>query len=169
MRLHTNKVLPFSEALTKADEVHGTDLYFATFSDHRSTKRKRAYEVKLVAHDKQPGDGRRKANSGNYGAGPDWAATFEEWGYFLKHLFAADPRMTCDWYDGEEAFHWNTYGQFLTLEEMKARYPEADPFPYVETNTRKRGGGRAPIRRDQGALAGLGQAGNAYWKWDPRY
>jgi hypothetical protein len=67
---------------------------FEVLTEHRSRKRARAFEVKLNTYVKEPGDGRSWRNSGRYGAGAEYAATYDEWGYFLAALFRKDPALT---------------------------------------------------------------------------
>jgi hypothetical protein len=103
MRLHTN--------LTHRDLygiTHGIDGVWPEFTEHGSRKRERAFEFHLVADQRK---GRRRGNSGRYGAG-DYAATWDEWGMVFARLFALDPEMDCYAYHGIEDFHWKTGQRF---------------------------------------------------------
>lgn len=69
---------------------------------HGSRKRQRAFEVLLTGSNSrgQNGDPRTPA------------ATYDEWGWFLAHLFTVDPEMTCTYYASAEDFHAKTDGKY---------------------------------------------------------
>jgi hypothetical protein len=87
----------------------GIDGVSVELTSHGSRSRDHAFDVHLVAEQRK---GRRRGNSGSYGAGYDYAATWDEWGIFFAHLFAIDPEMTCYAYDGADDYHWQTNGRF---------------------------------------------------------
>ena len=107
MRIHSNTITPHDllDALEAACKRQGGSLHFATVTDHRSTKREMAYEIKLGANVKVKGDKRRRPNDGQYGAGQGWAATHDEWGEFLAFLYGVDPWMIAGEYTSELQFH----------------------------------------------------------------
>lgn len=77
-----------------------------------SRKRDHSWDVALVA---EPRPGRRRRNTGRYGLGDDYAATWDEWGVFLSWLFSYDPDAVCGDYDDKEHFHWSTGGRFRNV------------------------------------------------------
>lgn len=110
MRIH-------SDILTTAD-IHAAtrDLpgVYIDISPHGSRSRASAYEVSLE------GNGYRK-NSGRYGAGDEYAATWDEWGVVIARLFDIDPQAF--WgsakrpnYSDAEDFHQLTGDRFRSLE-----------------------------------------------------
>lgn len=78
-----------------------------------SRTRNAAFVIRLYTEFKQPGDGRRRVNTGNAGSGADYAATWDEWGWFMAEVFAADPDASFDRYDGVADFNARTDGAFL--------------------------------------------------------
>lgn len=73
-----------------------------------SRTRNNGFVVRLYTEFKQPGDGRRRTNSGNAGAGRNWAATWDEHGWFMAEVFAADPDAIFDRYYGKADFDAQT-------------------------------------------------------------
>lgn len=81
MRIHT-------DTLTEQDIHRATNLLpgvYATVSAHGSRSRKTALEMSLT------GNGYAR-NTGQYGAGDEAGATWDEWGVVLAELFALDPK-----------------------------------------------------------------------------
>jgi len=68
---------------------------FKTRAEHGSRVRARAYEIQLEAAARD--NGRRAGNSGSYGAmRPEhdgFAATYDEWGWFIAALYRVDAKM----------------------------------------------------------------------------
>jgi len=92
MRLHTDTIE--LHQVHQAAHVARADI---TISVHGSRKRDHAFDVKLT------GESRRRPNGGS--SNSEYAATWDQWGVFLAHLFAIDPRMTCWAYrDGRDFF-----------------------------------------------------------------
>jgi hypothetical protein len=90
MRLHTSKVtyrdLQSAASVAQARLDHS--------DEHRSTVRDRAFEVKLVGGFEV--HSARRPNSGHWGSdGSVYAATWDQWGVFLRHLYEIDPMMVC--------------------------------------------------------------------------
>lgn len=54
------------------------------------------------------GSSGRATNSGHFGAGSHPAATWDEWGVFLAHLFAVDPTTDATYYKGRDDFDLQT-------------------------------------------------------------
>jgi hypothetical protein len=115
MRLHTSLTYPQILAALNAAKQDGriAEDVMLTCTHHRSSTHQRAFEIQLGAYDKhslpagtvdQHGrkmSVRRYKNGGNIGATSDtgfghgdesvWAATYDEWGWFIAEIFAADP------------------------------------------------------------------------------
>lgn len=81
---------------------------YVDVTEHGSRSRARKLDVTLSA---EPRKGRRPRNSNREATG-DAAATWDEWGVFLAHLYDIDPDMTCWAYENAEHFHWATAGRF---------------------------------------------------------
>ncbi|ATS93166.1 hypothetical protein SEA_PATIO_85 [Gordonia phage Patio] len=87
---------------------------YAEITTHGSRIRTRALEVQMS------GDASRRTNSGNRGAGDEYAATWDQWGLFLAEAFRRDPDMLVGSkkypvYDGAEHFHWVTGTRYADL------------------------------------------------------
>ena len=97
MRIHTN--LTSAEMNTLTYGIDGVDI---AWTERGSRSRARAFDVHLVAVERK---GRRRGNSGRYGAGYEYAATWDEWGIVFARLFALDPEATCYAYHGAADYH----------------------------------------------------------------
>lgn len=106
MRIHTNIIDPADMYRAAEDAGDGVTV---EFMEHGSRSRLRAFEFSLS------GTSNRRRNSGNRGAGDEYAATWDEWGMFLAHLFALDPEARSGWYESADYFHWVTGGRFRDL------------------------------------------------------
>jgi hypothetical protein len=134
MRLHTNTHTwrSIHQALDRAKEAgripHHVDLI--TCAEYRSQSRKAGIEIQLGTYVKEPGDGRRWTNTGTHGANSDqngagiYAATWDEWGWFLAEVFTADPHAKCNWYDGKAEFERITKHAYV-LQSIGSEYPQA--------------------------------------------
>jgi len=69
---------------------------------HGSRKRARAFDVLLTGTNTRGQNGNPRTP----------AATYDEWGNFLAHLFSIDPAMVCDYYASAEDFHAKTDGKY---------------------------------------------------------
>jgi len=130
MRIH-------ADILTTLDVFKAADLAGATierFDDHGSRKRHHAFEVTLS------GASSRNANGGRN----DFkAATWDQWGVFLAHLFDIDPKTLTRDYSGRTHFHWATTGRYHLAGEVhgdecpqhKWRYSGENPARGVEPST----------------------------------
>jgi hypothetical protein len=98
MRIHTSATLADVREAGKVARVE-----FVTLTEHRSRSRERAFEVILT------GESSRTRNWHNQGK----AATWDQWGVFLGHLFAVDPKARCWAYDGAHDFHYKTACRFV--------------------------------------------------------
>jgi hypothetical protein len=105
MRLHTD-ILTARQVYAATAGIDGVDV---ELTYHGSRSRDHAFDVHLIAESRK---GRRRSNTGTYGAGYDYAATWDEWGLFFAALFEDDPQMTCWAYDGADDFSRSTGGRF---------------------------------------------------------
>lgn len=149
MRIHTDTLLrerDIHAALQKAkDEGHvSPHVGFKKLEPHGSSRRYVAWEVQLEALVKLPGDGRRFGNSGQYGAiSPNmghsdvWAATYDEWGWFLASLFDADPDLSTQYYVDLDDFANSTTLNYSHA--AQTRTLKDDPYPYVDKHGDKAG------------------------------
>jgi formylmethanofuran dehydrogenase subunit B len=105
MRIHGNTITDadLNEAAVKA----GVDLERRT--RHGSKSRDHAYDVILS------GSNTRWANPGSSSRRNYFkAATWDEWGWFLAHLFEVDPRLTVPRvYADAWDFHRKTGGKYI--------------------------------------------------------
>lgn len=111
MRLHTDKIT--------SSDIHMAAIVARVapveFSRHGSRKRSHAFEVKLI------GESKRHPNAGaarGYFDQDVYAATWDQWGVFLAHLFAIDPNMTCWAYDGAADYAARTADRFGAPEDV---------------------------------------------------
>lgn len=82
--------------------------------------------------------GRRYGNSGSYGAGEHYAATYDEWGFFLGLVYTTLPELTVGQskhpiYEDFDAFlraTGETYNSEILLKSL-TEDPKDDPYPYV--------------------------------------
>ena len=89
MRLHNNH-LTYRNV---AEAASVAQAHLDHSDEHGSTVRDRAFEVKLVGGF-EVHSARRPNNRGRHG-NVDYAATWDQWGVFLRHLYQIDPRMVC--------------------------------------------------------------------------
>lgn len=125
---------------------------FKTLTEHRSGGDGFIFALEVQLEASERDRGRRAGNSGSYGASTGWggdgsyAATYDEWGFFLAALYRRDPKMRCapnfkrdyaQYYDAEDFHH-------KTGRTYDASYPE-----HVENNGDDFGwiGGRNQIGR----------------------
>lgn len=118
MRIHT-------DTLTERDiydACRKAKVSAPVFTRHNSRKRDHAFEVQL--------SGSSPYRSQGHG---DHAATWDEWGVFLAHLFYRDPKAfvgSKNWnYDGQEHFHYRTGHRFVW---------RPDTFNYMPSDTHPR-------------------------------
>lgn len=92
MRLHTDRTIDYRK-ITEAVSVAQANLDDVT--EHGSRSHARAWEVRLIGGFEV--HSARRPNSGHRGAdGSDvYAATWDQWGVFLRHLYEIDPTMVC--------------------------------------------------------------------------
>lgn len=116
MRIHTNTltVHDLHDALATTG-LRAGGVRVDTASLHNSRKRKVSIEFRLSA---EPGKGRRRRNTGYYGAEDAFqtpfqmAATYDEHGIWMAELFERDPEAIIGYYDGRDDFHEQTKGKY---------------------------------------------------------
>lgn len=96
MKLHTSLArTDVCAALraVKADGQMAEDVMFMQLDAEGSRTHERGFKVQLGTYDpgSGPGKSRHFKNSGQYGASRVWAATYDEWGYFIAEVFRRDP------------------------------------------------------------------------------
>lgn len=112
MRIHSDKITndDIWNALRKMEGVEAIK-----WETKGSRSRKRAYEITLS------GTSNRNRNPGtswhNRTEEPEKAATWDEWGIFIHHLFTADPDAIVGRYKSWEHFEDFTGGRFNTLKQ----------------------------------------------------
>ena len=169
MRLHTDRLFMGDIYAALADErsagrIAGS-VTFKIITQHESKSHKRAFEVQLESSGKLPGDGRRAGNSGSYGAmgyESGYAATHDEWGWFLAALYRKDWGMVAGSaknpvYEGQDHFNERTgftyaLGEMVEMLESGERDGDhGDPYPWVSKGAAK--AGRMGASRDNGQVA----------------
>jgi hypothetical protein len=147
MRLHSNVITPqqILDALS-AEQAMGRiapSVRFKVRTQHGSQSHARAYEIQLEATAQVKGDGRRAGNSGSYGAmdgSNGYAATYDEWGWLMAHLYSIDPDAV--WGSVKHPQYANrdhfdhitglTYNPAILLTFLDTPTPDGgDPYPYV--------------------------------------
>lgn len=125
MRLHSNTltVRDIETALQQCKHDGTVDgfVQFETFDTKGSRTRKNGFEIQLGWYGtKEPGDGRRWKNTGNRGASSDWntgggcyAATYDEWGYFIAALYRMDTELVFGHYKTREFFNSYTKNAYV--------------------------------------------------------
>lgn len=96
MRIHTSL---YALEISQAARVAGVSL--TRMTEHGSRSHLRAFEVNLTG-----------SNSRYQNGGEHKAATWDEWGMFLGHLFQQDPGAKASFYGSGEHFHWATGDRF---------------------------------------------------------
>jgi hypothetical protein len=123
MRIHTN--LTRAEIHTLTYGINGVDI---EAMERGSRSRPRAFDVHLLAVARE---GRRRGNTGHYGAGYDYAATWDEWGIVFARLFALDPDANCYAYHGAADYHFKTAQRFARFGKLVELDPGRWVFPEV--------------------------------------
>jgi hypothetical protein len=124
MKLHTK--LDIGEVynsliVTKARDLMTDDIYFYQFIEQPSRTHPHGYLIQLGTYDQRSGptNSRRYKNTGKRGSHaerntgePLWAATYEEWGWFIADLFERDPGARFGHYTSAAKFHEMTKNKF---------------------------------------------------------
>lgn len=106
MRIHTNRLTEqdLRDALRNASGK-APQVTLTVQGQHGSRSHNKAFEVALR------GEGRRhtkRPNTGITGAGSEYAATYDDWGWFLAYLFESDEQATAGPYRGHDDFDRKT-------------------------------------------------------------
>lgn len=88
------------------DACRSLECYVDDFSQHGSRSRANGFKVYLG------GSSKRLAAHWTEGYGYATAATYDEWGWFLSHLFDVDSDMIAGPYRSYEDFHVKTEHRF---------------------------------------------------------
>lgn len=100
------------------------DVQFVKMDRAGSRTRKFGCEIQLGTYDQESGPtkSRHYKNSGKHGAtseygtgDPVWAATYDEWGWFITELFTVDPDLIFGSYKGVKSFHDQTKGKYRPI------------------------------------------------------
>lgn len=109
MKLHSNTLTwsDVHDALRTAKDTGNVARHidFEICEERGSRSRKNGFEIQLGTYTKIPGDKRRFKNSGAYGASDVYAATRDEWGWFIDAVFNLDPAAVFGPYSGRIDFH----------------------------------------------------------------
>lgn len=125
MRLHTDTHTwrSIHEALTKAQKAghvaEHVELWIC--DEYGSRKKERAFEIRLGTYVKIKGDKRGWTNTGKRGANSEangegiYAATYDEWGWFIAELFDADPDAIFGTYVRVDGFNTATDHKYTAI------------------------------------------------------
>lgn len=115
MKLHSNILTEndVRDALSRAKQRGNVDplVEFNLLDPRGSRSRKNGFEIRLEwLGNKVKGDGRRWTNTGNAGSGTGgmYAATYDEWGWFIAELFDKDEHAIFGHYTGMDGFNTAT-------------------------------------------------------------
>ena len=114
MRLHSDILTDNDIRNALADSEVPSHVGFDKFISGGSRTRKHAWDLHLATDTKIAGDKRRHGNPGN-GRAPRsdaYAATYDEWGYFIARLFEKDPNAIFGNYKGQDDFDSQTTWKF---------------------------------------------------------
>lgn len=122
MIIHTNLTFEEFGALVATPKLNA-DVFYDRWTESGSRTHARKFDLLLAGiagPTAKNGARRRRTNSGQWGAGYEWAATFDEWGWFLAALFDADPAARCGSttfpvYANREDFHDRTHGVYRPI------------------------------------------------------
>ena len=121
MKLHTDTLTTstifHALADAKAKGNVARDVFLVVFHPGGSRSRQRGFEIQLGASNKTSGPTRTRhyKNSGQYGADSTWAASYDEWGWFIAELYLIDPNAIFGPYRGERHFHGMTEGRYAPV------------------------------------------------------
>ena len=128
MKLHTNlNILKLNNILRQLRQAgtiaSGVDLLILNSASSRSHDRRIDLSLGLMAKDATHRRARNRmgADDGGY----PYAATYDDWGWFISGVFDADPTAKfVGAYNGREDFDTRTWQAFTTVTGV-------DPFPYA--------------------------------------
>lgn len=118
MRLHTRltRTEVVNCLIQAQDAGHVSQrIEFDKLEEHGSRTHTRRIDATLYSYVRDA-QHKHRTNSGWYGAGmsggPAYAATWDEWGYFLAEIFDADPEAKTDYYASGADFDRQTEFKF---------------------------------------------------------
>jgi len=119
VRLHTDTIT-YRDLFAAVQHIDGVYLADPGPKQTGSKTRDHAFTVKLEAFERK---GRRRVNFGTAKGvdrfDPPFAATWDEWGFFLAYLFDIDPNLIAgDNYSGRDHFQWCTGYRFVGREPV---------------------------------------------------
>lgn len=118
MRLHTDTIT-YVDLFDAVRHIEGVYLADPGPEQTGSKTRDHAFTVKLEALERK---GRRRVNFGTANVDrydPPFAATWDEWGFFLAYLFDVDPNLIAgNNYSGLDHYQWCTGGRFVGREPV---------------------------------------------------
>ena len=117
----------------REERVIPVQVFISDLTEHDSRSRARRFDLGLYAAYKVEGDKRGKKNTGGYGAGEDYAATWIEWGQLIAALYKFDPDALIGEYGHATSFHERTHLMFSDTDWSNMAY---DPYPYVRKGDR---------------------------------
>lgn len=93
------------------------DIEFVQFDAEKSRSRRYGFKIQLGTYDKTsgPSKSRRYKNSGQYGADSVYAATYDEWGWFIAALLDMDAEAVFGGYRGRDDFNRQTGSKYVAL------------------------------------------------------
>jgi len=97
MKIHSDSI----ESLDIRKAARFAAVGFTRFDLAGSRSREQAFDILLT------GDSGRRQNGGQ-----DEAASWDQWGIFLGHLYRLDPNLKTPYYGSDEHFVWATGGRF---------------------------------------------------------
>lgn len=128
-RLHSSDI---GRALARVHDLGlvARDVTFVEFTYQDSRSHPSGFKIQLGTYDKYTGPtgSRRYKNTGHLGASsawngePVWAATYDEWGWFIAEIFLADPRAKFGPYKDATDFHRQTKGAYRPSATPAVRY-----------------------------------------------
>jgi hypothetical protein len=125
MKLHSDSLTPkdVHDALNTAKEAGlvADDIFFVQYEQAGSHSRSHGYLIQLGTYDKTSGPTKTRhyKNSGTSGATSGYyaelvyAASYDEWGWFIAYLMAKDPEAIFGPYKGTESFNAQTNDAFV--------------------------------------------------------
>ena len=128
MKLHTNLgILKLDDILHQLKQestiAPGVDLLILGSASSRSHDRRIDLSLGLI--DKDATHRRARNLMGTEDGGYRYAATYDDWGWFISGVFDADPEAKfAGAYDGRADFDTRTWQAFTTVQGV-------DPFPYA--------------------------------------
>ena len=136
MKLHTALTeTEIRDCLARAQEAGEVpaDVAFDLFSPAGSRSHRGAWEVHLATARNDTRDDERKRPAAAYsgGSGLRYAASYDEWGWFLAEFFRADPGAKVGPYKGQAGFHARTEGAYSDGHEDYSE-DEDDAEPYQD-------------------------------------